>query len=411
MPRLSFLFLSPYVVFLLFSFNPNISAAKVITVGPEGDFLFPSLAAKYANNGDVIQIDARGYYLNDVANWSQSDIKIIGINGRPHIRNNQLIKNGKAIWVIKGSNVTVENVEFSGAIVRDKNGAAIRHEGGNLSIISCNFHDNENGILSGVHREDVHILVDKSEFAFNGKNGRGRTHNIYIGAIGKFTFRNSFSHDAYIGHLIKSRARTNLILYNRLFEGKASYAIDLSNGGDSIVMGNVIYQDSSTDNSGLIGYGLEGLSKNGAHNLLVLHNSFLNSRKAGVFVRSKPQANIQIMNNIFSGNGDILHNGAKKKGIKYFIKKILGKNVDAYNVDVGEVLIENNLLGKNIFEVFTESRLQVRTKYQKNIIDKSIIMRDTYGNKLIPMFQIREKIVLPRKLLGSAHDLGAIEYQ
>ena len=62
---------------------------------------------------------------------------------------------GKAIWVIKGNNTRVANIEFSGAKVRDKNGAGIRQEGINLTVMGCYFHDNENGILAGRNVEGL----------------------------------------------------------------------------------------------------------------------------------------------------------------------------------------------------------------------------------------------------------------
>ena len=83
-------------------------------------------------------------------------------------------------------------------------------------------------------------MIDSSEFAHNG-HGDGYSHNMYIGAVRTFTLRYSYSHDANVGHLVKSRAATNYILYNRLTEqtGTGSYELDLPNGGLSYVIGNV----------------------------------------------------------------------------------------------------------------------------------------------------------------------------
>ena len=67
---------------------------------------------------------------------------------------------GKAIWVIAGDDVTVENITFSGARVPDQNGAGIRAEGKNLTVRSSRFYDNENGILAA--RSGSTILIQGS---------------------------------------------------------------------------------------------------------------------------------------------------------------------------------------------------------------------------------------------------------
>ena len=56
---------------------------------------------------------------------------------------------GKATWVIAGDHTTIRDVELSGSAVPDNNGAGIRQEGANLTVIGCYFHDNQDGILAG----------------------------------------------------------------------------------------------------------------------------------------------------------------------------------------------------------------------------------------------------------------------
>src|SRR5882672_9007862 len=55
---------------------------------------------------------------------------------------------GKAT-LVTNANVTVQNLEFSGASVDDGNGAGIRHESGALTVLNSYFHDNQEGILAG----------------------------------------------------------------------------------------------------------------------------------------------------------------------------------------------------------------------------------------------------------------------
>ena len=54
----------------------------------------------------------------------------------------------------------------------------------------------------------------------------GRTHNLYVGAIQRLSVRGSWFHQGHKGHLLKSRAALNHILYNRLTDeigGRASF--------------------------------------------------------------------------------------------------------------------------------------------------------------------------------------------
>ena len=120
---------------------------------------------------------------------------------------------GKGTWVVVGNNVTIYNVEMLGAKVPDQNGAALRIEGTHFTLRNAFLHDNENGILAGANL-NRDILIENTEFGQNG-NGTGQTHNLYIGNVRTLTFRYNFSHDAHVGHNLKSRARTNKILYNR----------------------------------------------------------------------------------------------------------------------------------------------------------------------------------------------------
>ncbi|MGH8645852.1 MAG: right-handed parallel beta-helix repeat-containing protein, partial [Gammaproteobacteria bacterium] len=117
------------------------SQAAVLEVGPGKKYAKPSEAANAAGDGDVIEIMA-GTYMYDVAIWAQNDLTIRGVGGRAHLQADGAAAGEKAIWVIEGDNVTIENIEFSGARVRDRNGAGIRQEGTNVTIRNCYFHHN-----------------------------------------------------------------------------------------------------------------------------------------------------------------------------------------------------------------------------------------------------------------------------
>ena len=274
-------------------------------MGPGKAYTAPCAGFAAAADGDTIEIDGAGSYLGDVCVVAKNNLTIKGVNGRPHIQAGGKSAAGKAIWVLQGHDTSVDNVELSGCSVPDKNGAGIRQEGRNLTVRRSYFHDNENGILGGADAESVYLFED-SEFADNGA-GDGQSHNMYIGEIKSFTLRGCYSHDAKVGHLVKSRALANYILYNRLTDerGSASYQLDLPQGGLSYLIGNVLAKSLTTGNSSFVSYAREQ-KRNPGSALWVVSNTFFNVRSAGTFVAvASDVAAVTLRNNIFAGNGTV----------------------------------------------------------------------------------------------------------
>ncbi len=281
--------------------------AKTWQVGPARTYRAPSDVSALVHNGDTVAIDG-GIYVGDVARWAANDLVLMGVGGRAHMRANGNSYGGKAIWVISGNNVTVESIEFSLCTVPDNNGAGIREEGTNLTVRDCYFHDNQDGILAGDNSESD-IVIEHCEFFHNGA-GDGFSHNLYINHVRSLTFRFNYSHGAVSGHELKSRAYATYVLYNRLAtesDGTGSREIDLPNGGTAIVVGNEIQQGESTENSNMVGYGLEGLSNPGPQRLIMVNNTIVNERHTGVFVNVKDGTDlVEVINNIAAGPGTFL---------------------------------------------------------------------------------------------------------
>ena len=117
-----------------------------------------------AKDGDQIDI-APGEYVNDWAKVGASNVTIRGLvvdGKRPRfITQDALINNGKGFIVASGDNLAVENIEFIGARVADKNGAGIRGQAKDLAIRNCRFFDCEHGIDYGGRGD---LLVEYCEF-------------------------------------------------------------------------------------------------------------------------------------------------------------------------------------------------------------------------------------------------------
>lgn len=305
-----------FALTLALSFCASSALAATLTVGPGKTYAKPCDANKDAKDGDTVEIEASGDYAGDFCQWSQNNLTLKGVNGRPKIdATGKTISNGKGIWVFYGDTATVENIEFSGAAVDSANGAGIRHQGLNLTVRDCYFHDNQDGILGGPLKGGQpadgqgEVLIERCEFAKNGA-GDGQSHNMYLNHYAKFTLQYSYTHSSNVGHLIKSRALESHILYNRISDDEStnvSYEINLPDGGRAFVIGNLIEQASDPNgeqNGAIIDFASESAQPNS--DLFVVNNTIVNNRtKGGTFVQIKDTVTTPavLRNNILSGNG------------------------------------------------------------------------------------------------------------
>jgi MYXO-CTERM domain-containing protein len=197
---------------------------------------------------------------------------------------------------------------FKGASVGDANGAGIRHQGTHLTVRDCLFVDNQDGILGSPLQDGTgSVTILGSEFDHNGA-GDGYSHNLYLGHYASVVFRSSYSHLGNVGHLFKSRAARNEILFSRLTDesgGAASYEIDLPNGGESWIVGSVVEQVGSTQNSAILAFGEEGLS--GPDDLHIVNSTFVNHHSKGTFlsVGGSVGTPVQVVNSLLMGPGTL----------------------------------------------------------------------------------------------------------
>jgi len=274
---------------------------RVLRVGPTEKLKTPSQAAAKARDGDVVLIEAEDY-VGDSAVWSQNGLLIRGVNGRPRLRASGRLAEDKAIWVIKGADVTIENIEFSGARVPALNGAGIRAEGRGLTVRASAFLDNQMGILTN-NSPDNSLVVEFSEFGFNGMNSGRFHHGLYAGRIGKLSVRFSYFHHGRDGHLLKSRAQVNDVRYSRFIDGKdgqASLELDFSEAGDVTVVGNVIDQAATSPNVHIISYAAEAQGSKGGR-FVVAFNTVLTRRPNTVFVANRSVTTGIVAFNVFAG--------------------------------------------------------------------------------------------------------------
>lgn len=279
-----------------------------MVVGPGEKVATITEAAALAKDGDVIDIRS-GDYRRQPAVWTQNNLLIRGVGQRPVMIADGASAEGKAIWVVRGGAIRIENIEFRGARVPDGNGAGIRFEKGNLTLRRCAFFDNEMGLLTA-NSADLTLDIADSEFGSAPRHQGQLHHLLYVGAIGKFTLTGSRLWQGYLGHLVKSRARENHVLYNMLVdgaEGRASYELEFPNGGVAYVVGNAIGQSAASDNPAVVAYGAEG-QRWGDNALYLVHNTLTNDGANAYFLKTWPEklpasTEVWAINNLTVGHG------------------------------------------------------------------------------------------------------------
>ncbi len=240
-------------------------------LGLTGQYPSPCVAFQHLHNGDTVEVDANHEVPYNEGNCQiiNSDLKIIGVNGRP-ILDATGIAVARGIWETHGHDIVIDNFEFRNAnkftnLASAYNAAGVRirsgsgtPDGGDITLRHCYIHDNGDGVLADNagpgfghwFSANPFILFEYDDFYKNGDES-GPSHNIYIGWGGNLTFtlRYSKSRDAYLGHDVKTRARYNNILYNQITDnvGATSYLLNFPLGGTTYVVGNLLYRVAVTN--------------------------------------------------------------------------------------------------------------------------------------------------------------------
>lgn len=230
-----------------------------LTVGPGQEYQTINAAVTAAAAGDTIDVSA-GTYTNDFVTIDKN-LTLESVGGTVDMVATTDPPDGKAIIDEGGAGVSVSisGFDISGAVVPDNNGAAIRYEGGSLTLSNVDIHNNQEGLL-GAADPNGQITITDSTFKDNGA-GDGYSHNIYVGAIDTFDISGSTVDAANVGHDIKSRAANTTITNNYIEDGptgNSSYEIDLPNGGNAVITGNVIEKGPDAQNPNAISFGEEG---------------------------------------------------------------------------------------------------------------------------------------------------------
>lgn len=266
-----------------------VCAAAVVTVGLTGQYPTRYSAVRVAAAGDTVQIDynngipckgpydpncdPNGGHRSDCV-WHVDNLTIVGVNGQPILdASGEVIERG--IFNPYGAGGVISNLERRGAATQPEqrgNGGGVRVDSGStappagddITIQYCYIHHNEDGVLTAnvgpgtgesYLSANPYITCLHDEFAYNGVNGDGHTYNMSTGFDGNetttFTLAYSWSHDANIGHTVKTRAPVNNVHYNLITDevGATSHMLNFPLGGNTYVVGNAIYKGARTNSN------------------------------------------------------------------------------------------------------------------------------------------------------------------
>jgi hypothetical protein len=164
--------------------------------------------------------------------------------------------------------------------VADGNGGCVRLEARNLTLRRVHFRDSQSGVMSW-NRDSGTVRIEDSRF-----ERIGRAHGVYIGRgdTHLILHNSAFLSSTEEGHEIKTRAAKNTIEHNVIasLDGVDSRLIDLPEGGENIIRGNVLEKGPVSSNQDLIGIGME--AHRGLHeknSTLIEGNIFIMERRGG----------------------------------------------------------------------------------------------------------------------------------
>ena len=310
----------------------NAGAADLV-VSPQGSPLSLEQALAQAQDGDTIEL-LPGEYAGTPLVIENKRLLIRGMGKRPLIKAADKLTSARALWLVRGGQVTIENLEFRGARANDREGAGVRMEGGRLHLRKVALYDNENGVNAAAS-EQAELRIEDCEFGLAPRVVGGLHHLLNVGRIAKLHISGSRFQQGFEGQLIKTRARENIITYNFIHDGMrggASYEIEVANGGLASIIGNVIGQGADTQNPVLVAYGTEktGWDRN---ELVLAHNTFMSyGWTPAWFVRVidknlPPDTRVVAVNNLLVGLGlmwPALGGGAvKAEGNRHISRRVL----------------------------------------------------------------------------------------
>jgi hypothetical protein len=246
-----------------------------------GEIVIDGRSVESMQEAEALMRDGSTIYLGP-GNYSQgiqltkNNVTLSGSQGTHFI--DAAIKGKGAILNLGNDNI-IESIECSEISVPSNNGACIRHQGVNLTVLGVYFHDSEQGILES--KNEGTLTVKYSRFERLGN--KGRAHGIYASGKALIVDGSQFIAMRSQGHAIKSRSESTTISRTELLTGNGndSRLVDVPNGGLLKITDSILSQTNTTVNRQVIGYGLEKFSSDREHGINIYDNLVIMEREKG----------------------------------------------------------------------------------------------------------------------------------
>ena len=249
-----------------------VASGHVLLVGAGQQFTSLGAALAASQDGDTIDVEA-GTYVNDFGTVNHK-VVIQGVGGIAHFTETPGLLDYGGILTIN-NDATLANLSFSGASDYNGHAGGIAINAGNVTVNNCGFDGNNQAIYTA-DSTTISLSIYNSEISDNGNDNKG-THNLRVGAINSFVLKNSDVNGAFSGHEISTSSYNTLIENNRIWDGptaNASFAIDLSEGGNATIENNVIEKGANAANGVFILDGGEGPTYDNS-NVTISGNTFV----------------------------------------------------------------------------------------------------------------------------------------
>lgn len=323
------------------------SDAAELHVGPGKKYPTPVDALRVAKPGDVISIHPRPKN----APWEQVALSVdtprITIRGaeerqRVRISGKGFVYSGRGrtpraiVQLNRGADdCVIENLELFGANNASHNGAGIRINQANSTIIrNCEIHSNDMGIMSagdGTEKTAADQRIESCLIRDNGDlENPGYNHNLYLGGT-SVTLVGCEIRSSKTGHNIKSRAH-RLVMVACYVHDSANREFDLVDakgdtdrpGSDAFLVGNIIEKaNPCRGNRSVIHFGQDGgAGREGV--LWLVHNTIVTPYRSAVIELSTPHTTAKLSNNIFWDGGNEVFD--QQIASRRAIQSLLGSN-------------------------------------------------------------------------------------
>jgi hypothetical protein len=316
-----------YFVVVLFTLAPFLLFSATYQIGPGKAYSKISNVTNLVGPGDTVEIYDSTY--NEANIWNNSGtfsspILIKGVGSiKPIIDGTgiNLSSEPDSLFMIKGSNYIIENLEFKNGGVND-GGSAIRVFGSNVIIRNCKISYCAIGISSSTTAANT--LVEYTEISdCIDLRPTNWGHNVYMNSDS--IFRYCYIHDSGKGHNFKTRGHYTELLYNYIADANSAEidAVDAGIGSLSptntansnlVAIGNVIKKRNAPPKSGYTGNDVDfivfgedtgGTGRNGT--LYLINNTIIAGMSQNKVIQlTSTNSKAVLYNNIIYGTNQIV---------------------------------------------------------------------------------------------------------